>query len=80
MTYTLDADQQKKFAAWQAEQDALLLAKPQTDEQKRYGPGYVGAIGGRHTWCYTPTGLGEILVIKDNATGNEINLTDFDSW
>ena len=40
---------------------------------------YVGAIGGATTFCFTPTGLGDILVVKCTC-GAEVNLTDFDSW
>lgn len=41
---------------------------------------YKSSIGGRYTFCFTPTGLGEICVVKDNATGDEINVTNFDNW
>lgn len=48
-------------------------------EDDELGGKKVGAIGGQLTWCFTQTGLGEILVIKCMC-GAEKNLTDFDSW
>ena len=39
-----------------------------------------GAIGGRYTYSFTSTSLGIIIVVKDNLTQKEINLTDYDSW
>lgn len=38
-----------------------------------------GAIGGRFTYKFIPTGLGVITIIKD-IDGTEINLTDFERW
>jgi len=42
-------------------------------------PDKVGAIGGRFTYCFTPTSLGCIVVIKC-ACGEELNLTNIDDW
>jgi len=39
----------------------------------------VGAIGGKYTWSFTQTSLGCITILKC-ACGEEINLTDFESW
>ena len=41
---------------------------------------YCGAIGGRFTYTFTPTSLGEIIKVKDNREGNEIALTAYESW
>lgn len=38
-----------------------------------------GAIGGRLTYCFTPTSLGTIASVKC-ACGEEITLTDFSEW
>lgn len=48
-----------------------------TDEQGRVWP-YEGAIGGGLTYCFTPTSLGIVLVVKYGD--QELNLTDYDSW
>jgi hypothetical protein len=38
-----------------------------------------GAIGGGTTFCFTPTGLGDIIkVVRDD--GYELDLTDYDHW
>jgi hypothetical protein len=39
----------------------------------------VGAIGGKHTWSFTQTGLGCIIVLKC-ACGEKIDLTDYKNW
>jgi hypothetical protein len=39
----------------------------------------VGAIGGRLTYSFTPTGLGLITSVEC-ACGEKLNLTDFDMW
>jgi hypothetical protein len=39
-----------------------------------------GAIGGRTTFSFTPTGLGVITRIKDNITGKELDLTEYEEW
>lgn len=38
-----------------------------------------GAIGGRLTYCFTPTGLGTIVKIVCSC-GEELDLTDYDKW
>jgi hypothetical protein len=43
-----------------------------------YAP--TGAAGGRFTYLFTPTSLGVILEVRDNALGKSLNLTDYDSW
>lgn len=38
-----------------------------------------GAIDFGYTYCFTPTGIGESLVVT-RSDGYEINLTDYDMW
>ena len=38
-----------------------------------------GAIGGRLSYCFTPTGLGLITVVKCMC-GEELNTTEFEAW
>lgn len=40
---------------------------------------YAGAIGGVSSYCFTPTSIGEIAVVKCWC-GQELNLTDFSDW
>jgi hypothetical protein len=39
---------------------------------------YCGAIGGRFTYCITPTSLGNIYKVKDNLDKDEIDITEYD--
>ena len=65
MIFTIDNDQQIKLSKWMADKNL--------DE-------YTGAIGGRFTYCFTNTSLGEILVVKDNLDNTEIDLTDYEGF
>lgn len=40
---------------------------------------YTGAIGGRYTFEFTPTGLALIIRVIDNATKEILDLTDWES-
>lgn len=41
-----------------------------------------GAIGGAITYCFTPTGLGVVEIVKCSFLdcNEELNLTNFDDW
>lgn len=39
-----------------------------------------GAIGGRYTYCYTPTSIGTIIIVKDSITNTQIDLTEYEEW
>ena len=60
----LDEKQIKKLAKW------IKKKKKKND----------GAIGGRYTYEFTPTGLGNIIKVKDNNTEDEIDLTNTEDW
>jgi len=64
MTFSATKEQLAKFDAWSA-------------KHKRV---YTGASGGRYTWSFTPTSLGVALVVTDEVTKQEIDLTDYESW
>ena len=66
--FALSEDEHKKYREWNLEH---IKTCPLF--------GNDGAIGGRLTFCFTPTGLGNITVVKC-CCGEEINLTDFDLW
>lgn len=40
---------------------------------------YAGAIGGRISYIFTPTGLGTCIVVRCMC-GEELNLTDVTDW
>lgn len=41
---------------------------------------YYGAIGGGLTFMFRPTGLGDIIKVKEFLTKEEIDITDYDCW
>lgn len=41
---------------------------------------YVGAIGGRITYSFTPTTLGTVVKVYDELTKDEIDLTEYEKW
>ncbi len=61
--FKMYGSQVKKFKEW----------------KKDKGEIYVGAIGGAYTICFTPTGLGDIVIVKC-ADGTQIDLTEYDLW
>ena len=62
-TFTLSANQYKKYDEWRKEKSEV----------------YVGAIGGAYSFCFTPTGLGDMVVVKC-ADGTELDLTEYEYW
>lgn len=48
-------------------------------EWKDHCDTYAGAIGGRHSFVFTPTGLGECVEVRC-ICGEKINLTEVDDW
>lgn len=41
---------------------------------------YSGAIGGRLTFEFTPTSIGTIVKVRDYHSGQELDITDYDTW
>lgn len=91
MQFIVTESQQEKIKIWAAEQDAIYLAKQREEVASgkvrgfaarliAAGEPYYGAIGGELEYCFCPTSLGDVLVVKHNGTNAEINVTDFESW
>lgn len=66
MTFTLTEEELKKVSEWRNKGHNCKLTN-------------VGAIGGKLTYCFTPTGLGVIFEVKC-ACGEKLNLTNYDEW
>jgi len=64
MLFKLTKDQTEKFNKW----------------YQKLPKHYCGAIGGRITFKFTPTGLGEIIKVEDTYTKKEIDLTNYENW
>lgn len=41
---------------------------------------FYSAIGGKISITFTPTGLGDIIVVKCNKCGKEKDITDTSNW
>ena len=66
-TFEIPDEEVKEFGKWKKEHDKVCLSKD------------VGAIGGRFTYSFTSTGLGDIIKIKC-ACGEELDLTHSERW
>ena len=89
MKFELDEKQLAKYKAWLEEQNAKGVEKqrreiknPGYEYQVCWDMGYpyTGAVGGEITFCFTPNSIGEVVVATNLVTGEEIDLTDFESW
>ena len=87
--FALDDLQTQKLADWIAVQNAAAIEKQKREMKNpsefvkscwEDGYPYSGAAGGSLTYSFTPTSLGVIAVVRDGHTGEEINLTDYESW
>ncbi len=68
-TFKISTEDNIKIASWLKDHlpDCVYTDKDQ------------GAIGGLYTFCFTPTSLGTVTIIKCSC-GEEFNFTDFDLW
>lgn len=41
---------------------------------------YDGAIGGSFSYIITPTSIGSFMKVRDNNSGAEEDITDYDKW
>jgi hypothetical protein len=64
-TFVISDEELKKIDEWMNENGRNLSS---------------GAIGGRYSYCFSPTSLGVVFVVKDDLTGKKLDLTDYDSW
>lgn len=71
--FTLDPAELSKLHTWMAEQDAKLITEGRDPKE-------VGAIGGRYTYCFTPTGIGCVVVVHDDLTDSQLDVTDYSTW
>jgi hypothetical protein len=64
ITFTMSDLEYQRFEEWRLKM------------KKKYSQ---STDGGTYTFMFTPTGIGADIVIK-RSTGEEINVTDHDSW
>ena len=65
--YELGREQEQKAAAWLGEHRKVHAGE---DE---------GAIGGRYTWTFTPTSLGDVVRLQC-CCGAEVDLSEYENW
>lgn len=65
MNFTISLEDCLRLIEWDKDHECTLTTQ--------------GAIGGRITYEFTPTGLGLITVVRC-ACGDKINLTNFENW
>jgi hypothetical protein len=70
----LDDEQDRMFEVWRKEQDAKVAAR-----QKNKEP-YYGAIGGAYVWTRCGTTLGLVIKVRNDLTGDQLDLTDYHNW
>lgn len=63
-SFALTPEQIKKLAEW----------------VKTLAPMPEGAIGGRLSYEFTPTSLGDVVKVKCCITNQEIDLSEYDAW
>lgn len=84
--FSLNSKQEEKLNTWLALQYKEMIEeqrKTMTPEDFSFLTldgkyPYTGAVGGGLTYCFTPTSLGVITVVK--YFDKEIDLTEYDMW
>ncbi len=69
----------KKFFDGTQLSEATLHAIRKSVEQGEPQP-YYGAIGGAYMFSFTATSMGEIVKVENGATGDAINLRNYEDW
>ena len=72
--FRLDPSQLDKLNAWVEEQDKKFAEKQGRPDA------YYGCSDGSLTYRFTPTTLGVIVVVRNNGTKEEIDLTNYEDW
>lgn len=65
LTFTITSEERTKINNWSKKQDKIAKTNQ---------------TGAKLTYSFTPTGIGNIIKVKHGITGNELDLTDIDSW
>ena len=71
----MDEVELERYAEWGEEHDKTCVYYD--DGTQAESP--QGAIGGRLSFCFTPTGVGTAIVIKC-ACDEEVNVTNYGEW
>ncbi len=77
--FELSTSQVKKLTEWEKKQDKEWVKSKKLVNPLNSNEPYYGAIDGSLTYEFTQTGIGTIVKVR-HATGNVIDLTDYDMW
>lgn len=92
MQFSLTPKEIEKYDIFKKEQYAKAVEKQKAEVPKDdpfydtyelcWGEGYPyeGAIGGGFSFTFTPTSIGSITTVKYSLTGEELDITDYDSF
>lgn len=75
----MEAAAPKPWAIFYISEEEGQVIRAFLDEHNAIHRGKDGAIGGRFTYSFTPTSLGQITCVKC-ACGAKINATNFEDW
>lgn len=78
-SFEFNKAEQGVIAAWLKELEPEIMAIQGPNPLGEDGP-YYGAVAGGVTYSFTPTGLGDILVVREATTGKELNVTQELGW
>jgi acyl CoA:acetate/3-ketoacid CoA transferase alpha subunit len=83
MNFQLTTHQITKYQKWyETLKPKFMQAQVLDNENMHNGVFEVnyGAIGGGITFMFTPTGLGDVIRVQENITGEILDLTDYANW
>lgn len=88
ISYTLSDLESKRVEEFIGKCQAEALAEQKASMSKEdfefYTMGgmspYAGAIGGSFSYIITNTSIGAAISIRDNRSGKEEDITDYDNW
>jgi hypothetical protein len=88
MKWEISEEILEKIRVWHKEQDDIVLKRQREDKDahgfqqalNEHDIPYYGAIGGELTYCFTPTSLGDILIVKHSGTKAELDVTPYHEW
>lgn len=83
--FIIPDEEQEKINEWieslhDEQIEAMRKQIPDYDTIAGEGEVYYGAIGGNIQYTFIPTGLGDIITVKDTITGKELNATEAVGW
>lgn len=80
LRFSINVAEAAVISKWLNELKPRILEKQGKPPLDTNGEPYYGAIGGGVTYSFTPTGLGDILVVTEAITGEKLNVTEALDW